>query len=422
VPPGLIRSVADGSLGARVGLQEGDLLDSINGSPLRDVIDVRVYASESCLTLGFTRDGVARVAETDRRYGESLGLEFASPTFDPIRHCQNRCDFCFVDQMPQGLRSSLYLRDDDYRYSFLFGNFVTLNNLREDDWSRIVGQHLSPLYVSVHATERGLRRRMMGSARAPDVMDQLRRLIGVGVQVHTQLVLVPGVNDGEHLDQSVLDLAGLFPGVRSLSIVPVGVTRHHRGSCRVYTGAEMLATVDHIRHLQAALEVRLGVRFAYWSDEWYLSLGESVPCACAYDGLDLAENGVGAVRGFLDSADARLRSILGESSRQTLVTGTLFAPVLRQAVAEYPRLTVVPVVNAFFGDTVTVAGLLTAQDVIGHLAGQGISERVVLPPEMFGGPDGTTLDGLTVGEVERSVGCPVLIGEPRQLGGLRCRS
>jgi putative radical SAM enzyme (TIGR03279 family) len=256
--------------------------------------------------------------------------------------------------MPRGLRPSLYIKDDDYRYSFLFGSYITLTNLTEEDWARIEEQHLSPLYVSVHATDPDLRRRMLGNPRAPDVLDGLRRLARMGVEVHTQLVLVPGLNDGTHLDRSIGDLADLYPSVRSVSVVPVGLTKYHRGGCRPYTPQEMREVWEQVTAWQRRLRRQLGVRFVYLSDEWYLRLGEAVPPRAAYDGLDLAENGVGLVRALLDRWREVERTLAGLGGpAQTWVTGVLMAPVLEGLAAKFAdrtgiRAVVVPVPNRFF--------------------------------------------------------------------------
>jgi len=409
MPVGLIAAIAAGSLAEQVGLRVGDELCSINDRPLRDVIDVRFYSAEERLTLRVRREGREFTRQAERRYGEPLGLEFVQPAFDGIRRCNNRCEFCFVAQMGPGLRRSLYVKDDDYRYSFLFGNYITLTNLDESDWQRIGEQHLSPLYVSVHATDPDLRRYILGNPAAPDVTAQLRRLADLGVEAHTQIVVTPGRNDGSHLDRSIADLADLYPAVRSASVVPVGLTKYHRGNCRVHTDAEMRAVFERVVGWQARLRERLGVNFTYLSDEWYLRLGEDVPPAEAYDGLDLTENGVGLVRRFIDRAPR-----LASHTSQTLVTGTLFAPLLRSLVAG-PSVEVAPVVNRFFGETVTVAGLLTGRDVAAQLQGRNLGDVVLLPPAMFGGPEGQSLDGMWPREVGEALGREVATGFSRSL-------
>lgn len=416
---GLIAAVAPGSLAERAGLHIGDELLAINGHRLRDVIDVQFYSAAEQLVLEGRRRGEAFTVEIERRYDEPLGLDFSEPLFDGIRRCNNRCDFCFIAQLPPGLRRSLYVRDDDYRLSFLTGSYITLTNLDESDWARIGEQHLSPLYISVHATMPDLRRQLLGNPAAPDVLAQLRRLADMGIEMDTQIVVIPGVNDGAALDRSIGDLAELYPALRSVSIVPVGITRFNRGGCRVHTDAEMRAVFEQVTAWQSRLYERLGVHFAYLSDEWYLRLGEPLPELDAYDGLDLTENGVGLVSRFemansklqspicnLESPICNLESAICNLESATLVTGTLFAPILRQSL---PDADIVPVVNCFFGETVTVAGLLTGRDVIEQLEGRKLGDVVILPAAMFGGPGGQTLDEMQPAEIGEALGRPVVV-------------
>lgn len=415
MPTALISAVHPDSLAARLGLRPGDELVSINGHPLRDVIDVQFYSAEDRLTLVIRREGKEETLRARRRYDEPLGLEFARPTFDTdIRRCNNRCEFCFVSQMPRGLRPSLYIKDDDYRHSFLFGNYVTLTNLTEEDWARIEEQHLSPLYVSVHATDPDLRRRILDNPGAPDVMEQLRRLARMGIEVHTQLVLVPGLNDGSHLDRSIGDLAELYPAVRSVSVVPVGLTKFHRGGCRPYTPAEMEQVWQQVTAWQRRFRRQLGVRFVYLTDEWYLRLGKRVPSRAAYDGLDLRENGAGLARALLDAWPRLCRAFSRFGAQQTWVTGVLAAPLLASLADDLAartglRADVLPVPNRFFGETITVAGLLTGQDVVASLLERPPKGAIVLPEVMFRGPDGQTLDEMRPEDIAAAVGREVHI-------------
>lgn len=413
---GTISAVLSGSFAERVELRAGDQLLSVNGTPVRDVIDVLFYASEPVLRLRIRRDGREHLIENERREGEPLGLEFRKPIFDCIRPCNNRCEFCFVSQMPSGLRSSLYLKDDDYRLSFLSGTYITLTNLAPSDWDRIAEQHLSPLYVSVHATEPCVRRRLLGNPAAPDVMAQLARLTEMGIEIHTQIVVRPGHNDGVHLDRSVGDLVRLYPGVTSVSIVPVGLTKHHSFDCRLHIDGEVRVVVGQIRLWQDRLRRELGVTFAHLSDEWYLRAGEDVPPLDHYDGLDLTENGVGLVRQFLTNADETLDPLLSDLESPTFVTGTLFAPVLRSAVAGL-GVEVVPVVNQFFGESVTVAGLLTGEDVIAQLKERDSDGDVVLPAAMFGGPEGQSLDEMWPADVQDALDREVVLNTPSPILG-----
>lgn len=415
--PAPIADVTPGSVGDRCGLRPGDNLLMINGLPLRDTIDVRIYSSEPELYLIFERAGEQQSCEIQRRYGEPLGLDFSKELFvgEP-RVCRNRCEFCFVSQMPVGMRRSLYIKDDDYRLSFLHGNYITLTNLTDADWHRIQEQFLSPLYISVHATEPETRADLMRNPRAGQILDQLQTLAESGIEMHTQAVLVPGRNDGAHLDRTVADLAALYPAVQDLSVVPVGLTRDHAPDLRVYTDAEVGVVLDRVLDWQARLREALGVGFVYPSDEWFMRSEAALPEAGAYDGLlpAMIENGVGMVRRFRDNRAALQAALVGLGRHQTWVTGTLFAAELATfarsvAAASNIRIEVVPVVNAFFGPTVTVAGLLTVADMIPALAARELGDAIVLPLEAFRGPEGQSLDGAQPASVQAVAGCEVYL-------------
>jgi putative radical SAM enzyme (TIGR03279 family) len=417
---GLIVGVEPGSVAERIGLKPSDVLVSVNGHKVRDVLDVQFYSAEDSLSLGVLVDGREVSIGAQRTYGEPLGLEFAQTTFDSVRSCRNRCDFCFIEQMPKGLRDELYLRDDDYRYSFLHGNYVTLTNLAEEDWDRIAEQRLSPLYVSVHATEPALRARMLGNPRAGAVLEALGRLVDLGIEVHAQVVLNPGVNDGPHLERTISDLSGLYPGVRSVSVVPVGLTKYHRGGCRPVTVQEARLVARQVMQWQHEIRARTGVGFVYLSDEWYLRLGEPVPPSDDYDGLDLSENGVGLVRRFHECWGGTWSKIseLSAVGSVGLVTGSLFAPVLGDAVrrmnsTDGPTVRVITIPNDFFGDGVTVAGLLTGEDVIAFLQGNVQDDIIALPAAMFSARGGKTLDGIDRHAIERMLRKPVKVLDDR---------
>jgi len=404
----VIAAVEPGSLSADLGLRPGDELLAVNGYPVEDVIDVQFYSAEEHVELTVRRDGQEFTVGHDRDYDQPLGLDFTHPTFDiDIRRCNNLCTFCFVLQMAPRLRRTLYIKDDDYRYSFLYGHFVTLTNLSEHDRQRIEWQHLSPLYVSVHATELDVRRKLLRNDNAPDILDQLRWLSKCGIQVHTQIVVTPGLNDGEHLERSVRDLSGLWPSVQSVSIVPVGITRHHKYGERPNTVAEAYNVLDNVRQWQREFHKKLGVRFAYATDEWYILTRRPVPPRAHYDGLCLEENGLGMVRGFLEDwrkSRRRISNLRFPISVATLATGELFAPILRQAADEFARLsgvqlTVVPIRNERLGETITVAGLLMGADVIAQLQTRDLGEIVVLPRIMFDHPTGVSLDDVSVSDI-----------------------
>ncbi len=415
----MISAVEPGSLGEEIGLEPGDRLLAINDQPLRDLIDVQFYGAEEELELLVERGGEQWLIEVERDYDENLGLTFANPTFDvEIRRCANNCDFCFVKQNARGMRRSLYVKDDDYRHSFLFGNFVTLTNLTEDDWARLEEQRLSPLYVSVHATDLELRRRFLARRNAPDVLEQLRRLADLGIQAHTQVVLVPGLNDGEHLARTLADLTALYQApVVSVGVVPVGLTRYHRGRCRTYTSEESQAVLDQVEAWGRQDRKKLGCTFVYLSDEWYLAAGREVPPAEEYDGFPQVENGVGMVRQLLDEwEELKTRLPASQFESATLVCGTLIAPVLTRIVQELNARTggevrLVPVVNQFFGAVTTVSGLLTGQDVVEALRDRPLGEVVLLPRAMFSerygagsAPPGLTLDDMSLADIAAHLG------------------
>jgi putative radical SAM enzyme (TIGR03279 family) len=425
---GLIAAILPGSVAADIGLQPGDQLLAINDNPVEDVIDVQYYSAEEWLELLVRRGDDYYVFEAARAYSQPFGVEFSHPTFDTdIRRCNNLCEFCFVLQMAPRFRRTLYIKDDDYRYSFLFGHFVTLTNLSDHDWWRIETMGLSPLYISVHVTDTGLRRRFLRNDDAPDILEQLRWLAARDIIMHTQLVVVPEFNDGPWLERSIRELETLWPHVQSISVVPVGLTRHHKYGMRTHTRAEAAATLDYVQALQAAFLDRHGVRFVYPTDEWFLVAGRDVPPLEAYDGQQLHENGLGMVRRFLDEW-AGVRDEIGawrqrhvslsadRPQKLTLATGTLFAPVLSEAASSFAALTgasveVVPIVNRRLGASITVAGLLMAEDIIAALMERGYGDLVVLPRVVFDHPDVISLDDLAPSAVAARLGVPVALAD-----------
>ena len=412
---GIISQVLPGSIGKDVGLEQGDVLVSINGHPLRDVIDYRYYAAEEMLTLDVRRGGISHRLEIERDYNESLGLEFESAVFDRMRLCNNQCSFCFVRQMPGGMRRSLYLQDDDYRYSFLTGSFVTLTNLGKDDWQRIKEQHLSPLYVSIHATDPKVRRTMLGNPSAPDIIQQLWRLQSLGIEMHGQIVLLPGVNDGDILCRSIEELAEICPALATLAIVPVGLTRYCHRDLRPLNRQEARTALALIDRCAAAVRQRTGETWIYPSDELYLLAGRPLPDSTFYDRDDQRDNGVGLVRELLTDWQMMRDNLVKGSLAQrriTLVCGTLIAPILGQIVQELRGSTgldaqLVPIVNRRFGETVTVSGLLTGQDVLTALQRRDLGERVYLPRAMFDATGRLALDDLTPATLAKRLATPV---------------
>jgi putative radical SAM enzyme (TIGR03279 family) len=410
---GVVAGIEPDSIAAELGLEPGDRIVSINGHVLRDVIDYRFYGADEELDILVRRGDEEALFEVERDYGVDLGIEFAEPTFDGIRTCTNNCTFCFIKGVPKGMRRSLYVKDDDYRLAFLIGNFITLSNLGEADWERIAEQHLSPLYVSVHATDPDLHRRLLGNPRAPDILPQLHRLAGLGIDVHTQIVLTPDLNDGLELTRTVDDLAALGPAVRSVGIVPVGLTRFQADCLRAYLPTEAGPLIERVERWQRLYRPRLGAGWVYASDEWYLLAGRRVPGARAYDGFPQIENGIGLARKLRDDAAVvkrRLKSSPLPAAMEsiTLVCGTLIAPVLGELADDLGELLgvairVLPVVNEFFGPRVTVSGLLTGQDVRRTLERAQPRGWVLLPRAMFNREGEVTLDDLTLVDIGRGL-------------------
>jgi NifB/MoaA-like Fe-S oxidoreductase len=439
---GELESVAPGSLGAALGLRPGDIVHSIDGRPLRDVIDYQFYAGNAGATaeIEVERDGERLVYEVDLEGDEVWGLGFTEPTFDGIRRCTNDCPFCFVKQVPRGMRRTLYIKDDDYRYSFLYGNFVTLTNLSEEDWARIGEQGLSPLNVSVHATNPQLRVDLLRHPRAGAILDDLRRLADMGIEYNTQLVLNPGINDGDGLDRSVADLKDL-PGILSIAAVPVGLTplgiardvkklegiamRSDRAmpglpasAIRKYSAPEVRDVLRRAEAWQRRFRAERGESFLYLGDEFYLMVGESVPASRYYDGFPQLEDGIGITRTFLDDwagvkrrRGARRPDLRG--IRATLACATLIAPTMERVVAEFNALTgaairVRPVTNGYFGPEIVVSGLLTGADILAALRDDPGEGPILLPRVMFSRLNGLTLDDRSIEELEAELGRPML--------------
>lgn len=416
---GRVAHVELDGVASAAGVRAGDLVLAINGHALRDVLDYQFYSAEEELDFVIQRGNCApQTVHVQREYGQELGIDFDQVTFDGIRRCRNRCEFCFIQHMPPGMRQTLYVRDDDYRYSFLYGNFVTLTNLGDEDWARIEEQRLSPLYVSVHSTDPALRARMLGTPAASDIVGQLRRLGRAGIELHTQIVVVPTVNDGAALEKTVRDLARLA-AVRSIGVVPVGLTRYQACGLRTPTADEARAILAFVGPLQRSFRAERGASLVYASDELYLMAGLPLPSARAYDGFPQLANGVGLTRQLLDDWRRAMRRGRGTPwpyRKVTLVCGTLIASTLQALALELTDLVaaevqVAPVTNEFFGPTVTVSGLLTAQDVIGALHARPVGDLVVLPRAMFDASGELTLDDQRRSDIEQALGVPVAMAD-----------
>lgn len=403
---GVVTAVGRGAA-KRAGIRPGDRIIAVDGVPVRDVIDWRWLTDSPLAEVTLVREGTIRAATIERNYGEPLAVEFDSPIFDGIRECENACVFCFVDQLPPGLRDSLYVRDDDVRLSFLAGNFVTLTNLDDADVERILAQHLSPLHVSVHAVDPSVRSRLMCVTVEDRALAVLDELLHGGIEVHAQVVLVPGVNDGPVLEET-LDWLSERPGVLSVGLVPMGYTSHQaRWTCSFdKDGAARVLELVGLR--QVALRRQRGVGWVYAADELYVLAGEEVPPAACYDGFPQYENGIGMLRVFLDE----MHPVPPVEEPVTLVTGTLFGPILRDLLLRHggARIDVLEVPNRLFGGNVSVAGLLGGADICDAIRAHGAHGRYLVPAVVVNS-DGLLLDDVAAADLPGLAGADVrLIG------------
>ena len=419
---GEVVRVVPGSAAARAGLAPDDRLLAVNGRRLRDIIDFRFYTADDTLDLRVQRGRDVRLVRLVHGPEHPLGLELRGDGLDVITECNNHCPFCFVTQLPQGMRRTLHIKDDDYRYSFLFANFVTLTNLTPEDWARIEEQHLSPLYVSVHSTDVGMRRRLLGNRFAEDPLEQIDRLARLGITVHTQLVTCPEINDGAFLERSIDDLLARYPHVQTIAAVPVGLTRVRtertmsRGMpLRKFRPEEAARVLEQIEAAQERARALHGLPVVYAADEFYLVAGRAVPAAGEYDDWSQLENGVGLVRQLLDDWQALRRSLpaaLPRPRHLSMACGTLIAPVLERIVAAMNsignlRVDLHVVRNRLFGDEVTCSGLLVGRDLLDALHGQELGDTLVLPRDMFDHSGTLTLDDMTLDELREGAGRPI---------------
>lgn len=413
-----ISGVVPDSLGAEMELEAGDRIIKVNGRTVRDYLDFRFHtAGETELLLEVKKkNGEDWELELERGEGEDFGLAFEHIV---PRQCANECIFCFCNGNPSDARPSLFIKDEDIRLSFLYGNYTTLTSITEDEMRRIVEQRLSPQYVSVHATDLDVRAYMLGiDKERADISGKLSRLIDAGIEIHAQVVLCPGINDGEVLRKTVFDLAAEYPRITSVAIVPLGLTRYNTDARLTSVTPEFCREViDQVGAMQQELKARLGINFALLGDEIYLRAGRPIPTTSHYGAYPQIEDGVGMVRSFINDF-AKLRRRIERNGNAnlkhktgTILTGTLFAPVLQKLVHKLneqngSRLIVEPVENGYFGGDVSVAGLLTGRDLL-SARDRIKGEFVLIPRQMLKSDDEIMLDGMKLNEVSESLGVPV---------------
>ena len=445
MPAARVVAVAPGSPAASTGIQPGDELLTLNGEAVRDVIRYQLQADEPVVELEIRRGGLEQLTVVEKQAGSPLGLELDSPVFDRVQTCDNHCPFCFIHQLPKGMRRSLYLQDDDYRLSFLYGNFTTLTRFTESDLERVVSEKLSPLYVSIHATDPDVRSRLLRNRRGATSLRWLAALLDAGVEVHGQIVVCPGINDGDVLDDTLLGVLDRFPRLATVGVVPLGVSAYtSEPEMRQHTDAVAAAVLDTVERWQGRFRETLGRRLAFAADEYYVLAERPFPGAGDYEGFPQHENGIGMARAFeadvraaltgkqiegtgrragffawvdgapadgyraprrdvgsspgarAGGADARVTIVTGQYGEQVLAP---LLPLLRSATRAPLRL--FPVRNQFFGGNIAVTGLLTGRDVADALASEPADERYLLPDVVLSRD--RFLDGLAVTDLPRPI-------------------
>lgn len=412
-----IKSVKKWSLAFFKGVRAGDKLLSINGEAINDFIDYEFYLDESnkhCFE--FERDGKKRYVSFLR--ADNLGLEFENYLMDRQKRCKNKCIFCFIDQNPEGMRESIYFKDDDSRLSFLFGNYITLTNLTDIEINRIIKMHISPVNISVHTMNPELRVKMMNNKNAGECLSYIYRLAEAGVELNTQLVLCPGINDGDELRHSIRELGKLYPAVQSIAAVPVGLTKHREGLFDMpsYTKESAGEVIDIIEAFGDAFRKEFGTRLVYAADEFYLKAERDIPEADYYETYPQIENGVGMWRDFISEAEAEIEALdinIDVPKNVSLATGTAAYPLIHQLAKKlselYPMLEIntYEIKNDFYGHSVTVAGLVTGGDLINQLKGRELGDKLIIPDVMLRSEGDLFLDNISLQDAEKELGIKI---------------
>ena len=412
-----ISGVVKDSIADELGLKAGDVIISINGKEIEDELELRFYEAAEFITLEVEIDGEREIIDIENPDMESLGVEFESALFGNAKHCSNKCIFCFIDQMPPGMRETLYFKDDDSRLSFLTGNYVTLTNVRDEDIDKIIKMRMEPVNVSVHATNPELRVRLLKNPKAADLKRHMKRLADGRIHMNCQVVLMPEINDGAELDRTFSDLSELYPYVSSVCVVPVGITKYREGLCplRNFTSDESRAVIEQIYSWQEKFLDKIGTRFVYAADEFYLSAGVDIPPEEEYEGYPQLDNGVGLIRGFRDEFMQALDKAPKGARKVDLVTGyAAYEELLSlsdKAMKRYGnvKITVHRIRNDFFGETITVAGLVTGGDIIKQLSGSKLTGTLIIPDCMLRSGTDVFLDDCTVGDIEKALGVKILV-------------
>lgn len=423
VQPAKISRVLPDSIAEEIGFEAGDAIVSINQTQPRDLIDYRFLCSDEYIELEVVdTGGETHIIEIEKDYDDDLGLEFETALFDGLIQCNNHCPFCFIDQQPPGKRQSLYFKDDDYRLSFLYGSYLTLTNLTDKEWQRIEQMRLSPLFVSVHATEADIRTRLLKNNRAGLIVSQLEWFQARRLQIHAQVVVCPGINDEIHLERTLLDLAsfhqGDIPAVASAAVVPVGLTKFRPTEDELIPVSREKATevIKQVQQLQQKFKQQFGSNFVWLADEWFLIARQDVPPESHYEDYPQIGNGVGSIRLFLKQFQATAKEMLPDAIEQprcyTWIVGNAveqaFQPLVEQLnEVEGLKINLVALNSKYWGQEITVTGLLTGQDLLNDLQGQNFGDGILLPSLMLKHGDTKFLDDMTVAEVSRKLATPI---------------
>lgn len=420
----LIKEVLKGSIAEEMEIEVGDYLLSVNGQEIHDIIDYRFLTADEELLLEIEKqNGEVWEIEIEKDYGEELGIEFGGGIMDKAKSCSNKCMFCFIDQLPKGMRETLYFKDDDSRLSFLQGNFVTLTNMKEEDIQRIIKYHISPINISVHTTNPELRVKMLSNRFAGNIFERMKQLSEAGIQMNAQIVCVPDVNDKDELKRTINDLYELYPYVNNVAVVPIGITKYREGLAKVKTFNKETSkeTIEMVNALQAKFYKEVQEPFVRLSDEFYIVAGMEVPDEEFYNGYEQIEDGVGVTRCFINAIERDLEFLdLNSKGSYSIVTGTLAYDEVKKAAdkicSKNPKIhiDVFKIINNFFGDTITVTGLLTGTDIIDQIKGKIKSKYLLMSDNMFRrgyelAPESAImLDDMTIEDIERELDVKVI--------------
>lgn len=418
----VVGQVALGSIAQELEIEAGDVLLEINGNKIKDIFDYQYYTQDEYIEVLVRKpSGEEWILEIDKDYDEDLGITFENGLMDDYRSCHNKCIFCFIDQMPEGMRETLYFKDDDSRLSFLQGNYVTLTNMSDADIDRIIQYNLSPINVSFQTTNPELRCKMLNNRFAGQALEKAWKLARAGITMNGQIVLCKGINDGAELERSIKDLSEYLPNLESVSVVPVGLSKYREGlfPLEPFTKEDAEEVLSVIHRWQDRLYPEYGVHFIHASDEWYILAGKELPEEERYDGYPQLENGVGMLRllmnEFQEALDAlkRTKGVEIAPGELSIATGELaysfISDMAGQIMAVYPQLAihVYAIKNDFFGELITVSGLLTGQDLLAQLKGQKLGDRLLLPQNVLKSGEAVFLDDMTVNELEKALQVPV---------------